>query len=144
MAYITYDEYVAIYGQNITEADFPMYAENASDMIDMVTRYEIVQCGGISALPPLVQNLVKKAAAAQVLYYSQNGIDTVMSGQTGQGFTVGKVHLDGAVSGSGSGNSAAQLMISPAATAFLEQTGLMERSVPCLDPSRNAYLSTWW
>lgn len=27
MAYITYDEYVAIYGQNITEADFPMYAE---------------------------------------------------------------------------------------------------------------------
>ena len=120
MAYITYDEYVAIYGQNVAESDFPMYAENASDMIDMVTRYEIVQCGGISALPPLVQNFVKKAAAAQVLYYSQNGIDTVMSGQTGQGFTVGKVHLDGTSSGSESGNSAAQLMISPAATAFLD------------------------
>ncbi len=140
MAYITYDEYVAIYGQNVAESDFPMYAENASDMIDMVTRYEIVQCGGISALPPLVQNLVKKAAAAQVLYYSQNGIDTVMSGQTGQGFTVGKVHLDGTSSGSESGNSAAQLMISPAAAAFLEQTGLMGRNVECLDLYRSACL----
>lgn len=143
MAYITYDEYVAIYGQNITEADFPMYAENASDLIDAVTRYQIVQCGGISALPPLVQKLVKKAAAAQVLYFVQNGLDTVMSGQTGQGFTVGKVSIGGASSGSG-GQTAAQLMISPAVGVLLEQTGLMERSVPCLDPSRNAYLSTWW
>lgn len=143
MAYITYDEYVAIYGQNITEVDFPMYAENASDMIDMVTRYEIVQCGGLSALPPLVQKLVKKAAAAQVLYFVQNGLDTVMSGQTGQGFTVGKVSIGGASSGSG-GQTAAQLMISPAVGVLLEQTGLMERSVPCLDPSRNAYLNTWW
>ncbi len=143
MAYITYDEYVAIYGQNITEADFPMYAENASDLIDAVTRYQIVQCGGISALPPLVQKLVKKAASAQVLYFVQNGLDTVMSGQTGQGFTVGKVSIGGASSGSG-GQTAAQLMISPAVGVLLEQTGLMERSVPCLDPSRNAYLSTWW
>lgn len=143
MAYITYDEYVAIYGQNITEVDFPMYAENASDLIDAVTRYQIVQCGGISALPPLVQKLVKKAAAAQVLYFVQNGLDTVMSGQTGQGFTVGKVSIGGASSGSG-GQTAAQLMISPAVGVLLEQTGLMERSVPCLDPSRNAYLSTWW
>ena len=143
MAYITYDEYVAIYGQNITEVDFPMYAENASDLIDAVTRYQIVQCGGISALPPLVQNLVKKATAAQVLYFVQNGLDTVMSGQTGQGFTVGKVSIGGAFSGSG-GQTAAQLMISPAVGVLLEQTGLMERSVPCLDPSRNAYLNTWW
>ena len=143
MAYITYDEYVAIYGQNITESDFPMYAENASDLIDAVTRYQIVQCGGLSALHPLVQNLVKKAAAAQVLYFVQNGLDTVMSGQTGQGFTVGKVSIGGASSGSG-GQTAAQMMISPAVGVLLEQTGLMERSVPCLDPSRNAYLNTWW
>lgn len=143
MAYITYDEYVAIYGQNITESDFPMYAENASDLIDAVTRYRIVQCGGISALPPLVQKLVKKAAAAQVLYFVQNGLDTVMSGQSGQGFTVGKVSVSGSSSGAG-GQTATQLMISPAVSVLLEQTGLMERSVPCLDPSRNAYLSTWW
>ena len=108
-----------------------------------MTRYQIVQCGGISALPPLVQKLVKKAAAAQVLYFVQNGLDTVMSGQTGQGFTVGKVSIGGASSGSG-GQTAAQLMISPAVGVLLEHTGLMERSVPCLDPSRNAYLSTWW
>lgn len=143
MAYITYDEYVANYGPNITESDFPMYAENASDLIDAVTRYQIVQCGGISALHPLVQNLVRKATAAQIMYFVQNGLDTVMSGQTGQGFTVGKVSIGGASSGSGE-QTATQLMISPAVGVLLEQTGLMERSVPCLDPSRNAYLSTWW
>lgn len=138
MAYITYQEYTEIYGQDIPESDFPMYAENASDMIDAVTRYEIEQCGGLSALPPLAQKLVKKATAAQVLYFYQNGLDTVMTGQTGQGFTVGKVHLDGGSSGA-AGNSAAQMMVSPAATVFLEQTGLMGRSVPCYGPSPNHY-----
>lgn len=140
MAYITYQEFTEIYGQRAPEDDFPMYAESASDMIDVETRYEIAQCGGLEGLPPIVQLMVKKAAAAQVLYLVQNGIDTVMTGQTGQGFTVGKVHLDGAsATGGGSGNSAAQSMISPAATAFLEQTGLMGRSVPCLGLFRNRF-----
>ena len=138
MAYISYQEFAEIYGQRVPEDEFPMYAENASDMIDVATRYVIAQCGGLEGLPPVVQSMVKKAAAAQVLYLSQNGIDTVMTGQTGQGFTVGKVHLDGVSAASGgAGNSAAQSMISPAATVFLEQTGLMGRSVPCSDRFRN-------
>lgn len=138
MAYISYQEFAEIYGQRVPEDEFPMYAENASDMIDVATRYVIAQCGGLEGFPPIVQSMAKKAAAAQVLYLSQNGIDTVMTGQTGQGFTVGKVHLDGAsASSGGAGNSAAQSMISPAATVFLEQTGLMGRGVPCSDRFRN-------
>lgn len=132
MAYITYEQYVALYGDSVPEENFPMYAENASDIIDAVTRYQIEQCGGISALPDFIQKLIQKAAAAQVLYLYQNGLETVMTGQTGQGFTVGKVRVDGA-SASGSGNKAAQSILSPAALMYLEHTGLIGRCVPCLD-----------
>lgn len=139
MAYITYEQYTALYGAPpITETEFPMYATTASDIIDNITQYRIVE-GGLSALPALVQMLVQKAAAAQVLYLTQNGLETVVSGQTGQGFTVGKVSVDGGNTGS---LTAAQLMVCPMAKAYLEQTGLMERSVPCFDRFRPGFFGT--
>lgn len=104
-------------------------------MIDSITQYRIVE-SGLSALPSLIQNLVEKAAAAQVLYFTQNGIDAVLSGQTGQGFTVGKVHIDGR---NQSGQTAVQMMISPMARVYLEQTGLMERVIPCFHQSPNSF-----
>ena len=137
MAYITYEQYTAIYGTPpITEDDFFMYATAASDIIDAITQYRIGRAGGISALPNLVQELVQKAAAAQVLYFAQNGLETVMAGQTGQGYTVGKVHVDGGNAGS---MTAAQLMVSPMARVYLEQTGLMERRVPCFGQYRPSF-----
>lgn len=135
MAYITYDEYVAYYGTPpIQESDFTVYAEQASDLIDALTEYRIMQ-GGLSALPDLVQRLVKKATAAQVLYFIQNGgMESVESGQSGQGFSVGKVRVDGGSRYSAENNSRrGALMISPMARALLEQTGLMERVVACYD-----------
>lgn len=141
MAYITYDEYVAIYGTPIiTEEEFPVYAGLASDQIDTITQFRIPRGGGISALAPWVQELVKKAAAAQVLYYSELGLETVLTGQTGQSFTVGKVSVSGG--GSSGGNmTGAQLMISPLAKSLLEQTGLMFRGVHvCSD----RYLNPFW
>lgn len=137
MAYITYEQYTALYGTPpITEAEFPVYATTASDLIDSITQYRIVEGGGIAALPALVQELVQKAAAAQVLYFSQNGLEAVLAGQAGQGYTVGKVHVDGGNTG---GLTAAQLMISPMARVYLEQTGLMERSVPCFGQYRPSF-----
>lgn len=139
MAYITYDGYIAIYGAcPLTAEDFPVYAELASDMIDAVTRYKIQQ-GGLSALPAYIQKLIQKAAAAQVLYTYQNGLESTMTGQAGKGFTVGKVHVDGGANE----QTAAQMMISPAVGVYLEQTGLMERSVPCLDQFHSSFLGTW-
>lgn len=139
MAYITYEQYTALYGAPpITEAEFPLYATAASDIIDSITQYCIVE-GGLSALPALVQMLVQKAAAAQVLYLTQNGLEAVVSGQTGQGFTVGKVSVDGGNTGS---LTAAQLMVCPMTKAYLEQTGLMERSVPCFDRFRPGFFGT--
>lgn len=137
MAYITYEQYTQLYGTPpITEAEFPMYTTTASDIIDSITQYRIERAGGISALPAWLQTLVQKAAAAQVLYLTQNGLETVVSGQTGQGFTVGKVSVDG---GNSSGLTAAQLTVCPMAKMYLEQTGLMERSVPCFDQFRPGF-----
>ena len=144
MAYITLEEYAELYGQpTISEADLPVYASQASDLIDSITQYRIIQAGGLNVFPPLVQQLVAKATAAQVLYFIQNGgIETVLSGQTGAGYTVGKVHIDGA-GASGGAQTAAQMMISPLAVTFLEQTGLMERRIRCLDPYQPPYYGTW-
>lgn len=137
MAYITYEQYTQLYGTPpITEVEFPMYATTASDIIDSITQYRIERAGGISALPAGLQTLVQKATAAQVLYLTQNGLETVVSGQTGQGFTVGKVSVDGGNSG---GLTAAQLTVCPMAKMYLEQTGLMERSVPCFDQFRPGF-----
>ena len=135
MAYITYDEYVTYYGTPpVQESDFTVYAEQASDLIDVLTEYRIMR-GGLSALPDLVQKLVKKATAAQVLYFIQNGgVEAVESGQTGQGFSVGKVRVDGDSRYRAQNISKrGALMISPMARALLEQTGLMERVVACYD-----------
>lgn len=141
MAYITYEQYLKIYGEPpVDEADFPVYAGLASDLIDSITQYRIIQGGGFSALPDWLQSLVQKAAAAQVLYFSQLGLETVLTGQTGQSFTVGKVSVSGGAL-SGSNMTSAQLMISPLAKALLEQTPLMERSVHvCSD----RYLNPFW
>lgn len=141
MAYITYDQYVEIYGEPpINEADFSVYAGLASDLIDSITQYRIEQGGGFSALPDWLQSLVQKATAAQVLYFTQLGLETVLTGQTGQSFTVGKVSVSGGGLASGSLTSA-QLMISPMAKVLLEQTPLMERGVHvCSD----RYLNPFW
>ena len=97
MAYITYQQYLDLYGTcPISEEEFPVYAGLASDMIDSITRYRIVKGGGISALPSILQTLVQKAAAAQVLYFTQIGLETVLTGQGrpvfygGKGFSIGR------------------------------------------------------
>ena len=46
MAYITYQQYLDLYGTcPISEEEFPVYAGLASDMIDSITRYRIVDGG---------------------------------------------------------------------------------------------------
>lgn len=141
MAYITYDQYVAIYGTPpVGEEEFPMYAELASDLIDSITQYRIVQGGGLSALPSCTQKQVEKATAAQVLYFTQIGLETVLTGQAGQSFTVGKVSVSGGALADADGKAGAR-MISPMAVAMLEQTPLMERGVHvCSD----RYLNPFW
>lgn len=141
MAYITYQQYIDLYGTcPITEEEFPVYAGLASDLVDSITRYRIAQGGGVSALPISAQELVQKATAAQVLYFTQVGLETVLTGQAGQSFTVGKVSVSGGALSSANAKAGA-LMISPLTVAMLEQTPLMGRGVPvCSD----RYLNPFW
>lgn len=140
MAYITYEQYTELYGTAISETDFSMYATLASDLIDTITEYRIEKAGGLTAFPPIIQTQVEKATGAQILYFVQNGLETVLTGQTGQGFTVGKVHVDGGMKGN---LTAAQMLISPLAKVYLEQSGLMERRVPCFNPYHSSYYGIW-
>lgn len=141
MAYITYEQYTALYGTPpISQDEFNVYAGLASDVIDGITHYRIEKGGGISALPSWVQSLVEKATAAQVLYFTQVGLETALTGQAGQSFTVGKVSVSGGALSNGT-LTGAQLMISPQARALLEQTGLMYRGVHvCSD----RFLNPFW
>jgi hypothetical protein len=134
MAYITYAEYITYYGENtmVTEADFPVYASTASDLISAVTGYRVTE-DKIDCFPDPVQDAVKKATAAQVLFFAERGdVGSVVSGTSGEGFTVGKV----SVQSGGQRTSAwasARDMISPMVYVLLGPTGLLERGVPCLD-----------
>ena len=142
MAYITYQQYIDIYGSSsISEEEFPVYAGLASDLIDSATQYRITRGGGISALPVLVQTLVLKAAAAQVLYFTQVGLETALTGQAGQSFTVGKVSVNGGGLANQANKKIGALMICPLALAYLEQTPLMERRVEVCYPR---YLNPFW
>ena len=118
-----------------------MYAGLASDVIDNATQFRIEKSGGISALPAFIQTLVQKAAAAQVLYFTQVGLETVLTGQAGQSFTVGKVSVNGGGLANQSGKKIGSLMISPLAVSYLEQTFLMERRVEVCYPR---YLNPFW
>ena len=118
-----------------------MYAGLASDVIDNATQFRIEKSGGISALPAFIQTLVQKAAAAQVLYFTQVGLETVLTGQAGQSFTVGKVSVNGGGLANQSGKKIGSLMICPLALSYLEQTFLMERRVEVCYPR---YLNPFW
>lgn len=139
MAYITYQDYIGMYGTPlIAEQEFTVYAGLASDLVDNITQHRISKGGGLSALPALIQALVKKATGAQVLYFIQNGLETVLSGQAGQSFTVGKVSVSGGTSSAQAGGGA--LMVSPFTVSLLEQTYLMERGAHvCSDQFLNPF-----
>ena len=74
MAYITYEQYTELYGAPpISEDAFPVYAGQASDLIDSITQYRIIQGGGLSALPACIQTLVQKAAAGPGIVFHSTG-----------------------------------------------------------------------
>lgn len=133
MAYVDYNYYTNTYkGDTISQTDFPRYEERAEELIDAVTRYRVAEMG-LTAFPARVQTLIQKAVCAQINYYVEYGLAVALTGQDNGGFTVGKV----TVQGSGSDKAAgAYSMASPEALMLLEQTGLLNPSVPTFNG--------WW
>ena len=139
MAIVTYAYYTSTYlGETIAQEDFPKYEKRAERIIDQITHGRATE-ESFAALPLFQQNAVKEAICAQIDYFELYGLDVAISGKTADGWTVGKVRVDGGKSASAS--VGARSMVSPSAFAALEQTGLLNPQVPTLgEPS----ILPWW
>lgn len=126
-AIVDFAYYTGTYmGTEADQASFPALNAHASRVIGAMTRWQVSE-DNIGELPPLVQTLYKLAICAQVDFLSVNGIESLSAGN-GVGFTVGKVRVDGSSRAAASGAMSAS--VSPAAVAYLEQTGLLNPAVP--------------
>ena len=114
-------------GTEATSTSFPALNAHASRVIGAMTRWQVDE-DNFSELPSFTQTLYKLAICSQVDFIAANGIESLYDGEDTVGFSVGKVRVDGkAKAGAGGAMSAS---ISPAAISYLEQTGLMNPSVP--------------
>lgn len=135
-AYISIGEYAEMYGMpSVDPGAFPFLAQTASDIIDAATFYRVKNYPqGLAGFDPMTQELVKKACAAEILYLIENGgVDSVVGATTRQGFTVGKVRVDGeGRSAQSSREKRGVSALAPMAVILLEQTGLMYPAVCAL------------
>ena len=127
-AIVDFAYYTGTYmGTEATATSFPALNAHASRVIGAMTRWQVDE-DNFSELPSFTQTLYKLAICSQVDFIAANGIESLYDGEDTVGFSVGKVRVDGkAKAGAGGAMSAS---ISPAAISYLEQTGLMNPSVP--------------
>lgn len=131
MGVVDYCFYSSVYmGSDADQASFPALCARASDIVGALTHW--VDVATIPRLPAQILTLYKKAICAQIDFLAINGIDSLNETETG-GFTVGKVTVQGRASASG---GKMQDNVSPLAISYLEQTGLMNPQVACVEG--------WW
>lgn len=126
-AIVDYAYYAGTYmGTEANEASFPALNAHASRVIGAMTRWQVTE-DNFSTFPPMIQTLYKLAVCSQVDFLSINGVESLNT-IGGVGFSVGKVRVDGYASARTGGAMSAS--VSPAAVAYLEQTGLLYPAVP--------------
>lgn len=124
-AYVDEDYYMDEYeGSSVNTEDFSRFAKRASELIDILTDYQIPKIG-LDKFSDLVQELVKKACCAQIEYYQLEGINVNVNGapRTSQSVSIGDYSQSGS---SGSTNNQAS-RVSPACLTFLDGTGLLRK-----------------
>jgi hypothetical protein len=127
MAIVTYAYYTQTYmGETVAETDFPRLEARAERIINQITHG---RTANFAALPAVFQEPVKTAICAQIEYYALMGEDVAVTGEISNGWTVGRVHVNGSAKASAVG---AASMVCPAAYAALEQTGLLNPQIPTL------------
>jgi len=131
-AIVDYSFYSTVYmGQEADEASFPALCARALDIVGAMTRWAVTK-ENVDNLPAPTRILYKKAVCAQVDFFAANGLDSVnVSAGVDNGFTVGKVSVHGR-SGAGSSGKLSE-SVAPMAVSYLEQTGLLNPSVPVTD-----------
>lgn len=124
-AIVDFAYYAQVYqGTEVDQASFPALNAHASRVIASMTRWQVSE-ETIDTYPSFVQTLYRLAVCSQIDALSIHGIAS-MNGESTVGFTVGKVHVEGNSKAGG----AMSAVISPAAVSYLEQSGLMNPSVP--------------
>ena len=129
MAAVSYEFFKATYvgDPSVTETDFPRLEARAEDAVNALIRFR--------AVPAQWEKQYQKAICAQIDYYAIYGIEAASAGLMENSFTVGKVSVTG---GGASARSGGASMIAPQAVAYLEQTGLLNPTVPV------AGARGWW
>ena len=131
MAIVDAAYYLTVYmGKEASECDFPALEARAEDVIGAMTRWRAT-ADTIASLTPFQVTLVKKAIRAQVDFFAVNGLDSVAGGNE-RGFTVGKVSISGKSGSELTHKGAMAGNVSPMATLYLEQSGLMNPAVPAV------------
>ena len=110
-------------GTEADQASFPALYAHASRLIGAMTRWQVTE-ENFDEYPSIIQTQYKLAICSQIDFLAINGTEAMNSGDGGGGFTVGKVTVHGNSNSSGK-SGAMSAYISPAATMYLEQTGLM-------------------
>lgn len=128
VAYIDAEYYNNEYKGVDAGDDLDRYIERASDLVDQVTGYKIAD---LSALHPRIQELVKKATAAQVEFYVLNGGPEGVDGNDGNfnRVAIGSFEYQTARMGQQTPAGKQEHRVSPAALAYLEPTGLLYQGV---------------
>ncbi len=124
MAYIIKSDYTAFTTTAISDSDFTLISERASDIIDTITFNKIAD-KGISSYPLSVQNKIKKATCALCESIQTNGgvttlaqsVDDLTSVSIGS-FSYGKAPDNGT-------NSVYGVTIPPMLYMYLAGTGLL-------------------
>ena len=126
-AIVDFTYYTGTYkGTEADSASFPALYAHASRVIGSMARWQVTE-ENFGTFPAFVQTLYKLALCSQVDFLAINGVES-LSTSAGVGFSVGKVRVDG--SGKASTGGALSASVSPAAVAYLEQTGLLNPAVP--------------
>ncbi len=133
-AIVDYEFYSSTYlGEDVDGAErFSPLCAHAERVIGSLTHWAVTE-ENFSSLPSLIQNLYRLAICAQIDFLSLNGTEALQGAAgVGTGFTVGKVTVQGRATAAVAGSGSFRDSVSPAAIAYLEQTGLMNPQVPCL------------
>lgn len=126
-AIVDFTYYAETYkGTEATAASFPALYAHASRVIGSMTRWQVTE-DNFDTFPTFVQTIYKLALCSQVDSLAINGVESLVT-TGGVGFTVGKVRVDASASARSGGALSAD--VSPAAIAYLEQTGLLNPAVP--------------
>jgi hypothetical protein len=137
MAIVTLEQYKNKYfGEPIATDEWQCANARAERAVIQITHG---RAANFAALPAFQQEAIRDAICAQIEYYALNGTDVAINGENGaNGWSVGKVHVNGHANGASS--AGASSMICAAAIAALEQTGLLNPQVDTVgEPSRVPY-----